>query len=577
MEERKEMTGYPSKDKPWLKYYSEEAINAKLPECSIYEYMYENNKDYPKDIAIIYYGRKISYADLFSNINKTAKAFQAIGVQEGEIVTVALPSIPEALYVVYALNKIGAVANMIHPLAGKNEIINYLNEVSSKVAIVFDKTVEILNEEISKTMVKHAIVVSAGDSLPFGLKQAYMLKNKTVVCNGIYSKWKTFIKGGEKTELKPCKKECTSMAIISHTGGTTGEPKGVMCSDYGCNALMWQLLCNFEYKRQECSLNVLPPFVNYSLLESIMAMLTVGFKVVLIPQYEPFCFDKYIRKYRPNHVLSIPAYWVALLEIKNIEKIDMTCLKHIYSGGEALDLYTEKKINHLLKLCGAKTKLYNCLGATEMMAGATIIYDSSYKKNSVGIPMVKVGCKIVKPESNEELSYEKEGEVCFSGETLMMGYYNNVTATEEVVKIHKDGKRWLHTGDIGYIDKDGTLFITGRIKRIILTKGKDGQPTKMFPDRIENAIYTNSSVELCCVVGIPDEIRINYPKAFVVLEKGQEPSEAKKEEIIQTCKAVLPEYMIPDEIEFRDNLPRTERGKVDYRALEKMVGEKNET
>lgn len=562
------LTGYPSIDKPWMKYYSEKAIRGKLPECSIYEYMYESNKDYPDDIAINYYGRKISYAELFRNIDRTAAALQEIGVQSGEIVTVALPSIPEALYVVYALNRIGAVANMIHLLAGKKEIIAYLNEVNSKVAIIFDKTMDILGGDIEKTSVRKAIVVTAGISLPFGLKLLYAMKTKKPVCVGVYSCWEDFIKKGEASKLKSVRKDCHQMALISHTGGTTGEPKGVMCSDLNVNSLILQLLCNFEFDRQEVSLSVLPPFVNYSLVESMLCMLRWGITVVLIPDYKPEKFVEYVRKYHPNEVLSIPSYWEALLRIEGIEKEDLSCLRHIYYGGEELDKNIREKLNSLLSGCGAKTELCVGLGCTEMVAGATVSFVECNPADSVGIPMVNTNCKIVMPDTEDELSYNQEGEICFSGQTLMLGYYNKPDATEEVIKVHKDGSRWLHTGDLGYINEDGVIFVVGRIKRIIMTKGDDGQVTKLFPDRIEKAIYTDQSVEVCCVVGVPDEHRIHYPKAYIVLKRGEEATDARKKAIIENCRAVLPEYMVPSEVEFRPDLPRTDRGKIDYRALE---------
>lgn len=563
----KESTGYPSIDKPWLKYYSEEAIDGKLPECSIYEYMYENNKDYPRDIALNYFGRKISYAELFANIDKTAAAFQAIGVKEDEIVTVALPSIPEALYVVYALNKIGAVANMIHLLAGKNEIIGYLNEVESRVAIIFDKTMEILGDDIAKTSVKQAIVVTAACSLPFGLKLAYSLKSKSPVCKGVYRKWEDFIKGGENTELKPYKKDCHTMAIISHTGGTTGEPKGVMCSDFNINSLIL-MIGAISHKRQEHCLVVLPPFINYSLVDGMLAPIALGIDAILIPDYEPKKFLKYIRLYRPNIISSIPAYWEAIIYINGVENADFSCLSQIFSGGEGMNVEMLSTINDILVSGGAKRRISSGLGCTEIVSAASFTHEDCYVEGSAGLPMPKVNCKIVEPDTIEELTYNQDGEICFSGPTLMMGYYEKPSATNEVVKVHKDGERWLHTGDIGHIDENGVIYVTGRIKRIIMTKGSDGQVTKIFPDRIEKAICDNQDVELCCVIGVPDEKRINYPKAFVVLKQGEIPSDVTKQLILETCKSNLPEYMIPDEIEFRSDLPRTSRGKVDYRALE---------
>ena len=300
MTENKPLTGYPSIDKPWLKYYSEETINALLPECSIYEYLWENNHDYPDDTAILYLGRKIRYGELFQKIDQTAAALSTLGVKPGEIITVALPSIPEALYVIYALNKIGAVANMIHPLAGVTEIVNYLNEVKSRVAIFFDGTYRIVEDALGETCVEHAVVVSAGESLPFGLKQLYFLKNPRPNLSGnpVLVSWNAFLQNGKSSQIPVVKKDYRTLALISHTGGTTGEPKGVMCSDKNVNSLIYQIVCNFEYTRQKTCLVSLPPFINYSLLESMLAMLAIGFKVALIPKYQPEELDTYIKRYK---------------------------------------------------------------------------------------------------------------------------------------------------------------------------------------------------------------------------------------------------------------------------------------
>ena len=571
MTEEKVLTGYPSIDKPWLKYYSQEAIEARMPQCTIYQYLWENNKDYPNDIALEYMGSKISYSELFRHIDECAKALIALGVKVGDIVTVALPSIPEALYVVYALNKIGAVANMIHPLAGENELLNYLNEVKSEVAIIFEGTYNIIEKAIDSTYVKKAIVVSAGDSLPFGIKQLYMLKNRLpkFILGGMFMNWKEFISKGKEVVLSNVKKDCSTVAVISHTGGTTGEPKGVMCSDININAEIWQIGCNLPHERQERVLVVLPPFINYSLVNAMLEPLAFGFSVILVPKYEPDKFDEYVRKYRPNHLNSIPAYYEACLSNEKLKRMDLSCLKYIFYGGDAMNVKKEEEVNALLKACGATMELRKGLGSTEMVSAATVTYDDCNMPGSVGAPLIRVNCKIVEPGTYDELLYDKEGEICFAGETLMLGYYNNPQATEEVVKIHADGCRWLHTGDLGYVTEDGILFITGRIKRIIMTKGKDGVVTKLFPDRIEKAVLKHPAVGLCCVIGVADEVRIHYAKAVVVLNSGYEESEEMTREIIEKCKNELPDYMIPDVVEYRKDLPRTVRGKVDYRALEK--------
>ena len=567
----KTMTGYASIDKPWLKYYSEEAINAPLPECTIFEYLWENNKEYPEDIAIEYLGSEISYGELFCHIDESVCALTSLNVKQGDIVTVAMPSTPEALYMVYALNRMGAVANMIHPLAGEQELLDYLNEVNSEVAVIFEGTYKIIANSIHTTSVKKAVVVSAGDSLPFGIKQLYMMKNKlpSFTPDGMFMSWKQFISMGKGITVVPVKKDSNKVAIISHTGGTTGEPKGVMCSDKNVNALIWQIGCNLPHGRQERYLVVLPPFINYSLVNAMLEPLSFGFRIILIPSYEPHMFHKYVKKYQPNHISSIPAYWEACLSNEKLRKMDLSCLKYIFYGGDAMNVKKEAEVNELLAEGGVKMKLRKGLGSTEMVSAATVTYDDCNMPGSVGAPLVKVNCKIVEPGTFNEMTYNQEGEICFSGDTLMLGYYKKPEATDEIVKIHPDGQRWIHTGDLGYITETGVLFITGRIKRIIMTKGKDGVVTKMFPDRIEKTVLEHPAVGLCCVIGVPDETRIHYAKAVTVLNAGYVVSEELTKEILENCKYKLPEYMIPEEIEYRAELPRTERGKVDYRALGK--------
>lgn len=570
MTEEKKLTGFPSIDKPWLKYYTDEAINAPLPDCTIYEYMYENNKDYPNDIALLYFNRKITYGELFENIDKTARAFAAIGVKNGDIVTVAMPSMPEALYCVYALNCLGAVANMIHPLASENEICHYLNEVKSTVFVMFTGTYELIKDSLSKTCVKTAIVASPAESLSVPVRLLYKLKSKEpkFSTGSIFQSWSSFIKAGKSINVNYQTHDSNEMAIISHTGGTTGEPKGVMQTDCNINSLIHQSAYCFKQTRQHRSLAVLPPFVSYSLVQSMIEMITIGYSVVLLPKYEPNQFDRYIREYHPNVVLSIPAYWEALINKPVSRETDMSCFEQIYYGGEGMRQNSEDAINRVLLDCGSKVSLGKGLGSTELMSVATQTYPWCNEVGSVGIPLVRTVCKIVEPGTENELSYNASGEICISGPTLMIGYYANKKATDEIIKTHNDGKCWLHTGDLGYITEDGVIYVTGRIKRIIMTKGDDGQVTKMFPDRIEKAILEHPSVKLCCVIGVEDEKRIHYPKAIIVLNCGYEKCDATTAEILAACKENLPNYMVPEMIEYRDDLPRTSRGKVDYRALE---------
>lgn len=565
----KQMTGYPSKDKPWLQYYPKEVINEEIPTCTIYEYLWENNKEHMDDIALLYFNKKVTYEQLFYNVDLVAKALIANGVKKGDIVTVAMPSMPEVVYCIYALNKIRAIANLIHPLAGEKEIVDYLNEVNSSLCIMFTGTYHIVKNSLNKTPVKKVVVAYPTESLGYVANSIYKLKEQKVYYDKKIISWKNFIKSGNGIQVfEHISSDCYETSIMSHTGGTTGIPKCVMLSDYNANSVIWQIGCNLPHERQEIMLVCLPPFINYSLTNAILEPLAFGFQVVLIPDYKPEKFGEYVRKYRFNHINSIPAYWEALLKCNDLNNTDMSCLNHIFYGGDVLNPAVEDKVNELLLSAGAQRKIAKGYGATEMTSAVTVTYDECNGIGSIGIPLPKMICKIVEPETFEELTYDKEGEVCFTGPSLMNGYYNNDEATNELIKVHPDGHKWVHTGDLGYVTNDGIIYITGRIKRIMITKGTDNIATKLFPNRIEMVIRKHQAVESCCVIGRHDENRINVAKAFIVLKSGCIESDEIKQEIINLCKNELPQYMWIEELEFRKSLPRTPRGKVDFRALE---------
>lgn len=559
-----------SVDKPWLRFYSAESSTEELPRKTLYEYLVDNNKDNLDDIALIYFNKQITYKELFENIDRVELSLVGIGVKPGDIVTVAMPNTPEVVYTVYALNKLRAVANMIHPLASANEIVNYLNEVNSEYFIMFSGTYQLVKDYLAKTNVKKAVVAYPTESLGKFANFLAGRKEKIKFDEKIIS-WATFLKKGANAQLPAnVAVDCFSMSIMSHTGGTTGFPKCVMLSDYSEISVVWQVGKSIEHKRQEIMLVCLPPFVNYSLTNGIFEPLSFGFKVVLIPDYKAEKFGEYVEKYRFNHINSIPAYWEALINIKGIEKVDMSSLSHIYYGGDAMNPQLEKDVNDLLHRCGAKTDIAKGYGATEMTSAVTVAFSECNEPGCIGIPLPKMICKIVDPEDYSEKTYMKEGEICFSGPSIMQGYYHNEEATNDMIKTHADGNRWLHTGDLGYVTEEGVIYITGRIKRLMITKGSDGNITKLFPVRVEKTIYEHSAVESCCVIGIKDEQRINILKAFVVLKPEYEESDLIRSELRELCINNLPDYMRPKWIEFREELPRTSRGKVDYKKLEEI-------
>ncbi len=572
MEQQTTPTALPSVERPWLKYYSEQQIAEPLPTGSLYELLIENNNGYPHDIAIHYLGKSITYGEMINHIEQCAKAFTAIGVRRGDIVTVAMPNTPEMVYASYALNRIGAIINIIHPLAGEEETCRYINEVESRVVLMFTGTYAFMKNALHKTTATTAIVTSPAQSLSAVARAIYNLKNirHRIPSGGNILTWQQFIALGNETPLPaPCRAP-GDHAIISHTGGTTGTAKGVVCTNLNFASLGQQMLSGRGSQRQDGTMILLPPFINYS-YTTLFDAFTQGHRTLLIPKYNPMQMAHYIHKYRIAYLLTIPAYLKAMLKIKRIPPQAFASLKTIVSGGETLDEQTENAINRQLTSHGSPVVLEKGTGMTELTSGGTATYPSCNIKGSVGVPYVKTNCKIVSTDDGHELSYNQEGEVCFSGTTVMWGYYNNPEATAEIITTDSDGIRWLHTGDIGYMNEDGVVFLTGRMKRLIMQKDAGGMVSKISPERIEQAISKYPAVATCCVVGIADTARIARPVAVVELIKSQTASPHLKEEIINMCATTLPQYMVPTEIIIIETMPRTSRGKIDYRAVEQMV------
>lgn len=558
----------PSIERPWQKYHRQTDIDAPLPDCTVYEFLVENNHDHPSDIALLYLDTAITYGELFERIDQCAKALLAQGVGRDDIVTVALPSIPEAVVAFYAINRIGAIANMTHPLANAEDTCRHLNETNSSVLLMFSGNLGVTSQVLENTKVKTIVVAGAmvGGSNQSGLSNPKNNQTRQSVLS-----WEDFILQGGGTHLPTPTRASNDFALISHTGGTTGTQKGVVCTNLNLQAEIFQGLAGIDYQRQECLLATLPPFINYSLVSTILRHLSHGLKVALVPHYQPEKFVEYVQKYHVDHILTIPAYWKAILHIPHIEQADLSRLKFLASGGEHMDLKTEEEVNSLLKRCGAKGGLIKGTGMTEMTCATTYSLPWRNPPGSVGSPLVKTNCKIVDTDTGEELTYNQEGEVCFSGPTLMAGYYNNPEATRQVIHTDLTGTRWLHTGDLGYIDEDGILFITGRMKRLILIRDDKGMVTKISPYRIEQFIITLPEVEDCCVVGVANEHHIAHLVAFVQPIGGDTTSSRLADDIMQACQAHLPAYMTPQEVVLLPQLPKTERGKTDFRTLEQMA------
>lgn len=566
--EEKTLTGYPSIDKPWLKYYSEEAINAPLPEGSIYDYLAENTAGYPDNNAILYLGRKISYRVLLKRIHDAASAFAAVGVKAGDIVAVALPNIPENIYCIYALNMLGAVVDMIDLRSMGDVLLHYINESDAKVAVICDMFAENMYAIAGKTNLETLILISplASLSFPLSLYKRSRLPRRSNVRQIMH--WEKFISRGNGATVG-IRSDPDSVACIAHTSGTTGQPKGVMLTNRNINALISQYVSiGFDHDASDSMLNQVPPFLAYSFL-SFHFPFVLRMSVTLLPDYRPEKFAGNLLKYTPNHVAVGPANWENLLT-RAEKNIDYSFLKTLASGGNHLEEHARTAITTVLRKGGCRSNIIEGYGMTECCSSAATQLPTHVIDSSVGVPLPKNIFCVYDTETDSELTYNTIGEICIHSPCTMKGYFKNEKETESILRMHSDGQLWLHTGDLGKIDRDGNVYLVGRMKRVII--GYDG--IKIYPTNIENVVMKHSAVSACCAVGSPDAIhgRGSVPTVFVVLACEYNATTAI-DELNALCKAELAQNSRPDMFYFLNALPLTPNGKVDYRALEHMAAE----
>ena len=560
-------TGYPSVDKPWLKYYSEESIHAKLPECKIYELLWKNNKNHLADTALNYYDRKIAYGELFENIEKTTKAFAALGVKEGETVAICSVNTPETVYAFYALNRLGAIANMIDPRTNADGVQHYLEECHIRYVVTIEVAYPLFKKVNSSYPIAKIISVSPADSLPQPKKFLYRLKNKPAVLeeNGI--SWSDFISLGEKNEYQDVVYKENTCCVIAHTGGTTGSPKGVMISNDNLNAVAhaYQHI-NISLERQQRFFNDLPPFIMYGLGVAMHAALCRGLEVILYPVFDSENFPKLFKKYKPHHFCGLPDHLKHLISHSATEKMDMSFLITPCVGGDGLNTELEEQVNQFLAAHNCTAKAIKGYGMTELSAPAISTDTKVNAIGSIGIPLIMNTVKIVDMSSLKELPCGESGEIWISGPTVMMGYYNMPKETEETIAVDENGTRWIRTGDLGYMTSEGLVYHQGRIRRIYLTS-YEGQPAKIFPMLVEEKIKQSENVFDCVVVGRLKENSANYEAVAFVIKKDKQLDIA--EEVKNICSNEVPTYMQPVEYRFVEEFPHTPIGKVDFRTLEK--------
>lgn len=564
---------------PWLKYFGDMPAHLDYPKGSMYEAVRESaiTKKKMNSVAYEFQGKKTNYKQFLNKIEVLGKAYKSIGIDEGDMVTVCMPNTPQGVDTFYALNRIGAVPAMIHPLSAVGEIAFYINSTQSKAVLVVDLFYEKVLEALKQ--VKHpvkVVVAHIKDELPFPLNMLYPLTvkkkpaplpkdNKNVI------DWPDFISGGKKVKLSDKFPKAEDTAVILFSGGTTGTSKGIQLTNLNMNALAAQVAANAGFTMEGLRMfSVMPLFHGFGLGVGIHTALMASGTCIIIPQFTIKTYARDVKKYKPNVIVGVPTLYEALLRSEGFD-FDLSFLRGMFCGGDSLSVELKKKVDKFLKDHNATIQVREGYGTTECVTASCLTPYDTYREGSIGIPLSDTYYTIVNPNNDTELPYGEEGEICICGPTVMKGYLNNAEETASTLRRHEDGNLWLHTGDLGYMDEDGFVYYKQRMKRLIIVSG-----INVYPSQVENAIDAHPDVLLSCAVGIPDPYKMHVVKAFVVLRQGVEPSDKIKEEIIENCKKNVSRYGVPREIEFRTELPKTLVGKVAYRVLEEEEAAKYE-
>ena len=560
---------YASQAKPWLKYYDQKFIDQTLPALSAFEYVCQRSKNHLNDTALDYYGRKFTYADLIVNVKKTAAALRGAGVKKGDIITVVSIMTPEIIALFYAADMMGATLNLVDPRYSVEGIREYIEEVDSHLLVCLNVVYERCRQAAKRTNVEKVIVLSPADSLPPVMAVGYKLttpdKNK-YASNVI--RWKQFIKGGEGQSTAAEPYDPDHACVVVHTGGTTGSPKGVILTDDCFNgiALQFQAYPKLFHRGQKL-MNVMPPFIAYGFACGIHLPLVLGFTVIIIPNLDPAKLGSLVLKHKPEHMFGVPTHYQQLASDPKLRDKDLSFIINYAAGGDSLSRGAEQTVNDFLAAHGARYPIAKGYGMTEVSSAATVAAGLDNKPGSVGIPMVNTVVAAFEPGTDQELPIGQRGELCISGPCLMKGYYNKPEETAILLRRHPDGRVWAHTGDMGYLDEDGFVFLDSRIKRMIIRH--DG--FKVFPSMIENVVSRHPAVHQCSVVGCADKDHTQgrLPFVYIVLKSD---TTAKKKQVIRElermCAEELPEYVQPVAYKFISSMPMTPVGKVDYRQLE---------
>lgn len=572
MTDQRQLSGYPSIDKPWLKYYSKEAAQATIPEKTLYQNILDHNCDNMDGTALQYFDTKISYRAMLQRVEECAKALRQAGVGCGDCFTVCSSGVPETVILILAASKIGAVANMLNPMFQTEQMVDRINETGAKLLFVLDRMFSFIRDAIEKTCLETVVLIPAAASLPapvrfFAGKMDKSLKAslRDMKCSTCF--WYSFLEKGKKFAgtTKADYEKDRPVAMV-YSSGTTGASKGILLTNDGINASIVQYeTAPFQYRIGNTFLHLIPIWFSTGMVISLFMPMCLGISTILIPTCNADSFKKALLKYNPNYALAVRGLWLSVMEDFAMEKLNLSNMIYPITGGEYISPKQEEALNQFLITHGSKNTLVKGYGMCELGATATTSFDGMDCSGAVGAPLSKVVVSAFNPDTDEELQYGQRGELRVDTPCRMKEYFHNPEATKTFFKQGATNQIWGCTGDIGYVDKKGYVYVLGRAIDFYIAR--DGNKYYLFDTK--NIILQNINVQLCEVV----DVTVDGEKklvAHIILESNIQPNEYQNilKEIHSLCSVRLPVFAVPYAYKIRKAFPKsTNSNKMDIRSL----------